>query len=97
MLRLYIVNQLSHRVDHIEIMAGLKVAKSRGGIARASLTRLEKNIFKFEDKHEISTVDRQTVQSLIEKVQPLDDTFKEYCYVIADEAEETRWKTSKEC
>ena len=71
-----VVNQLyNHRFDYVEIMAELKVAKSRRGIARASLTRLEKHIIKFEDKPKLSKVDRQTVQSLIEKVQSLDNTY----------------------
>ena len=76
-------------------MAELKVAKSCRGIGRASITRLEKHIIKFEDKPELSKVDRQTVQSLIEKVQSLDDTFKEHNYIIADEAEEDAVETEQ--
>ena len=68
-------------------MAELKVAKSRRGIARASITRIEKHPQTWE-KSELSKVDRQTVQSLIEKVQTLDGNFKEHHYVIADQAEE---------
>ena len=76
-------------------MAELNVAKSRRGIARASLTRLEKHIIKFEGKLELSKMNRQTVQRLIEKVQSLDDTFKEHHYVIADEAEEEAMETEQ--
>ena len=76
-------------------MAELKVTKSRRGIARASITRLKKHIIKFEDKPELSKVDRQTVQSLIKNVQSLDDTFKEHHYVIADEAEEDAVETEQ--
>ena len=77
-------------------MAELKVAKSRRGIARASITRLEKHIVKFEGKTELSKIDRQTVQSLIKKVQSLDDTFKEHHFVIADQAEGDAVETEQE-
>ena len=76
-------------------MAELKVVKSCRGIARASITRLEKHIVKFEDKPELSKVDRQTVQSLIEKVHSLDDTFKELHYIIADEAKDDAVETEQ--
>ena len=48
----------------------------------------ELKVDKLEEKSELSKVDLQTVQNLIEKVQTLDDTFKEHHYVIADQAEE---------
>ena len=76
-------------------MAEFNVAKSRKGIARASITRLEMHIIKLEGKPESSKVARQTGQSLIKKVQTLDDTFKENHYVIADEAEEDAVETEQ--
>ena len=68
-------------------MAELKAARSRRGITRASITRLGKHILKPEGKSELLKADQQTVQSLVEKVQTLDDTFKEHHYVIGNQAE----------
>ena len=67
-------------------MAVLKVARSLRGIARTSITRIEKHIIRFEEKPELLKDDWQAVQTLTEKVQAIDDNFKEHHYVIADQA-----------
>ena len=69
-------------------MAELKVARSRRGIARATITQLKKHIMRLEGVSELLKADRQTVQSLKEKVQALDITFKEHHHVIAYQAED---------
>ena len=69
-------------------MAELKVARSHRDIAHALITRLKKHIIRFEEKPDLAKVDRQTVQSLIEKVQAIDDTFKEHHYVIVDQVDD---------
>ena len=63
------------------------MAKSHGVIACASITQFDKHIVKLEEKLELSKVHLLIVQSLIEKVQALDDTSKEHHVVIADQAE----------
>ena len=69
-------------------MAELKVTRSHRGIAHVSITGLKKHIIRFEEKPELSKADQQTVQSLIEKVEAIDDNFKEHHYVIADQADD---------
>ena len=51
-------------------------------------TQLKEYIIRFDEKPELSKADRQTIQSLMEKVQAIDDSFKEHHYIIADQADD---------
>ena len=73
----------------------LKAARILRGITRASITQIERHMVKLEEKPELLNADQKTVQTLIDKVQALDDTFKEHHYVMADQAEEEAVKMSK--
>ena len=55
----------------------------------------QKHILRFEGKSELLKANRQTVQSLTEKVQTLEDTFKKHHYIIADQAEDQEAVTTE--
>ena len=68
-------------------MDELEVARSRTCIACSSITRIERQIVKLEDKSKLTKANKQVEQTLMKKIQSLDDTFKEHHFVIADQAE----------
>ena len=70
------------------MMVEIKVARSHKCIARASITWIKRHIIKLEETPELLNANRKTVQSLKEKVQPLEDAFKKHHFVIPDQAED---------
>ena len=63
-------------------------ARSRRGMVRASVTRIEKKIARWEGQGLLSNVDRQSVSKMPEKLNELSKEFKTYHVTIIDQVEE---------
>ena len=63
------------------------LARKRRGIVRASLTKFEERIIKFEGK-ELEVGDRPLIQHLIVRLEAMETEFKEHHQAVIDEMDE---------
>ena len=54
------------------------LARKRRGIARASITRFEECIVKFEDKIELKASDHTSIQCMVKRLENMDADFKQH-------------------
>ena len=64
------------------------LARKRRGTARASITRLEERILKFEEKVELKAIDQASVQRMIKRPEGLDSDFKQHHMLLIETIEE---------
>ena len=66
----------------------LASARKRRGVVRASLTRMEDRVARWEEKEELTHSENLAAQRLLDKVNVLDQEFKGYHYAVVDFVEE---------